>query len=756
MKHLLSIFASLLALSISAQTFYDLNTVQKIEITFSQSNWDQLLDNAKATTEDYIMAQSVTINGEVFDSVGVKYKGNSTYRANQTKNPFHIELDTYKDHIYENYTDIKLSNVANDPSFVREVLSYQILRQYMDAPLSNYANVYVNGTLIGLYSNSEAITKKFLSSRFNSKKNTFIKCNPIDGAGPSSTDLPNLEYLGTDSSNYNKAYELKSDYGWSHLINLCDTLKNQIGNIEDVLDVDRALWMLAFNNVLVNLDSYSGGFAQNYYLYKSDYNQFLPVVWDLNESFGRFAMTGSGNLNGTTQKQQMSHLLHENDADYPLISQLLSNPMYKRMYIAHMKTMLLENFDNGSYYTTGQSLQTTIDSDVQNDQNKFFTYANFTSNLTSDINSGGGPGGGSTPGVKSLMDGRSSYLLSQSDFQKTAPTISNITLSNSNPSIGDKVFVTSDVSTATNVYIGYRYDSNSPFVRTLMFDDGNHGDGASGDGKYGFEVTVSSSTVEYYLYAENSDAGIFSPVRAEYEYHLINTTGSLVINEFGASNSSVVKNDQGGYSDWIEIYNNSSSAISLNGYYLSDDLSDTMTYKFPDVSLNAGEFLMIWASGDSTLSEYHADFKLSASGEEVVLFYDNGNDIQMIDYVSFSSQTTDYSYGRVTDAATDWQVFKIPTPNATNIDRWTSVNENELTTEFKVYPNPYNGQINIENPNSEVAQLKIFDLKGQLLHSSQLAASENFTWKEMEQAKGMRIILIETATTQKVYKVISQ
>jgi len=118
---------------IFAQDFYALETIQTIEITFAESNWDQLLDNEKATTEDYILAQSVTINGEVFDSVGVKYKGNSTYQPNQTKNPFHIELDTYKDHEYDGYTDIKLSNVAKDPSFLREVLSYQVLRQYMDA-----------------------------------------------------------------------------------------------------------------------------------------------------------------------------------------------------------------------------------------------------------------------------------------------------------------------------------------------------------------------------------------------------------------------------------------------------------------------------------------------------------------------------------------------------------------------------------------------------------------------------------------------
>ncbi len=93
-------------------------------------------------------------------------------------------MNTHKDHKYEVYTDIKLSNVAKDPSFLREVLSYQILRQYMDAPLSNYANVYVNGTLIGLYSNSESISKKFVDDRFGSKKNTFVKCNPPAGAGP--------------------------------------------------------------------------------------------------------------------------------------------------------------------------------------------------------------------------------------------------------------------------------------------------------------------------------------------------------------------------------------------------------------------------------------------------------------------------------------------------------------------------------------------------------------------------------------------
>ena len=38
---------------------------------------------------------------------------------------------------------------------------------------------------------------------------------------------PNLEFLGTDSSLYYNSYELKSDHGWSSLVNLIDVLNMQ-------------------------------------------------------------------------------------------------------------------------------------------------------------------------------------------------------------------------------------------------------------------------------------------------------------------------------------------------------------------------------------------------------------------------------------------------------------------------------------------------------------------------------------------------
>ncbi len=653
-----------------AQEFYDLKEIQTIEITFEESNWDVLLDAQKNGAEEYIMAQSISINGTVLDSVGVKYKGNSTYQANQVKNPFHIELDTYKDHQYEAYTDIKLSNVAKDPSFLREVLSYQVLRQYMAAPLSNYANVYVNGELIGLYSNSEAVSKKFVNSRFYSKKNTFIKCNPPAGAGPQTDDFPNLVYLGQDSTDYYAAYELKSDNGWQDLIDLCNTLNNNFVDIEKVLDVDKVLWMLAFNNVLVNLDSYSGSFAQNYYLYKDDYGRFLPVVWDLNESFGQFSNSGAGRLRDTRSKQELTHLLHENSTSYPLIQKLLSDPTYKRMYLAHMKTILQENFENGAYEAVAQSLQTLIANDVNADNNKFFGYDEFLSNLTEDITTGGGPMGNSTPGITNLMNGRAGYLLGLTDFTQQQPSISAIETSTPTPLINDELGITATIANGNQVILGYRAGIDGPFTKVQMYDDGAHGDGAAGDGVYGTDFVISSTSVQYYIYAENDDIGMFSPQRAEHEYHTISATtpdpvlGDLVINEFMASNSETVADQDGEFDDWIELYNNGATAIALEGYALSDDANELSQYTFPaGTTIQPGGYLIVWADNDIDQDGLHAPFRLSAAAETIYLSDASGT---IIDEVSYVDQASDVSTSRIPNGTGDFQATPISTFNGNN------------------------------------------------------------------------------------------
>ena len=160
-------------------TFYDSQSVQKIEVFFHQANWDYMLDTAKLGVEGYLKADSVRINGTKFPDVGVKYKGNSSYDSSFAKNPYTIKLDKYVSQNYQGVKSIKLANCYDDPSMIREVMSYSMLSNYMHCPRSNFTQVYVNNVYKGVYSNDEDVTKPFVLSHFYSSGNKAICGFPI-------------------------------------------------------------------------------------------------------------------------------------------------------------------------------------------------------------------------------------------------------------------------------------------------------------------------------------------------------------------------------------------------------------------------------------------------------------------------------------------------------------------------------------------------------------------------------------------------
>jgi hypothetical protein len=71
----------------------------------------------------------------------------------------------------------------------------------------------------------------------------------------------------------------------------------------------------------------------------------------------------------------------------------------------------------------------------------------------------------------------------------------------------------------------------------------------------------------------------------------------VVINEFSSSNISLLEDEDRDYNDWIELYNNSSSAKNMMGYYLSDDQAIRKKWKFPAVTINPFSYLIVFASG---------------------------------------------------------------------------------------------------------------------------------------------------------------
>ena len=95
------------------------------------------------------------------------------------------------------------------------------------------------------------------------------------------------------------------------------------------------------------------------------------------------------------------------------------------------------------------------------------------------------------------------------------------------------------------------------------------------------------------------------------------TETSIIVTEFMEKNKALIRDEDGDFSDWIELYNAGNESVPLKGWRISDD-PEQKGWKFPDVSIEPGEFMLVFASNKEKEggTELHADFAIS--GDEGV------------------------------------------------------------------------------------------------------------------------------------------
>jgi len=126
---------------------------------------------------------------------------------------------------------------------------------------------------------------------------------------------------------------------------------------------------------------------------------------------------------------------------------------------------------------------------------------------------------------------------------------------------------------------------------------------------------------------ENSEAG-----RAAYLSSLFGGSNALVITEIMSQNLSVLADGNGAFSDWIEITNQSGASVSLRDCGLSDDPSKPLKWQFPDLELQGGQSLLVFASSkDEGDEDLHAGFGISGKGETITLSLPSGIVIDRVD-----------------------------------------------------------------------------------------------------------------------------
>ena len=139
--------------------------------------------------------------------------------------------------------------------------------------------------------------------------------------------------------------------------------------------------------------------------------------------------------------------------------------------------------------------------------------------------------------------------------------------------------------------------------------------------------------------------------------------GQVVINEILCSNASgLLDKESGQFVDWIELHNMNQTEVDVSNYFLSDDPERPARWAIPaGTTIEAEGYLLIYP--DKLDDDLHTNFGLSKDGEMLSLYDPNG---VLTDYLEFSAQKTDVSYGRNPSNMIEWLWYGTPTPGADN------------------------------------------------------------------------------------------
>ena len=655
--------ASLAAQPSGDPGLYDAKTLRTLYLRFHDTDWYEQLGDFYRTDVD--VPADLIVDGKVYQSVGVRFRGSSSYFTVQNeKKSFNIAVDYGDDRqrLY-GYKTMNLLNGHSDPSFLREILYSRIATSYIPAPKANFVKLVINGESWGIYVNSQQFNKDFLDEWFGTKGGVRWKVPPGRESG--------LVYNGNQPSAYQQSYQLKTreeeaPNAWQDLIELCEILESTPDDqlesrLSAILNIDRALWFLALDNVFIDNDGYFSR-ASDYAIYQDPKGRFHLLPHDSNETF-RFA-GGGGPNSWQTDGQMLSPVSQENDMMRPVINRLFAIPHLRARYLAHVRTIADKWLDWDVLQPIIAEYQSLIDAEVKADDKKLYAYEAFATSQTKDQGGGGGGRGGrggrSTPSFKRFVEERAEYLLNHPEVNKPIPTIVSVSKPEK-PMANQPVQITAEIDTDVNVSTVILYYADGRLAAFQSVPMSKNG------AAYVGEIPAFPAGEKIYYYIEARSAGshsttTFFPAKTEFQpltYRVAVSfadSSPVVINELMASNTKGLADPQGDNDDWIELHNVSDYVVNLSGMYLSDNQNNPRKWQFPDeTQIAPGGYLIVWADEEGNAKPgLHANFKLSRNGETVMLVDTDQRGNQVLDVIKFQAQGKDVALGRVPNGVGDF------------------------------------------------------------------------------------------------------
>jgi len=266
---------------------YDPSVLRTIFLEFENADWEAELQDFHNTDVD--VPATLTVDGKRYPNVGVHFRGMSSYMGVPagSKRSLNVSLDTAdpKQRLL-GYKTLNMLNSHEDASMMSSLLYSHIARQYIPAPKANFVKVVINGESWGVYGSLQQFDKVFLEENYKTTKGTRWKVRGSPGGGGG------LEYLGDDTAEYKRRYQMKSsddEKAWKALVNFCKVLNTTPPekleeSLRPTCDLDGLLWFLALDVALINCDGYWIR-ASDYSIYLDPKGKFHFVPHDMNEAF---------------------------------------------------------------------------------------------------------------------------------------------------------------------------------------------------------------------------------------------------------------------------------------------------------------------------------------------------------------------------------------------------------------------------------------------------------------------------------------
>lgn len=365
-----------------AKRLFDSSRVHEINVICE--DWEGFLEDAEE--EEYISC-SVEIDGERFDNIGLRAKGNNSLNLiseyGLSRYSLKLEFDHFADGgSYYGLDKFSLDASFQDNSYMKSYIAYDMM-DYMGvpAPLCSYADVSVNGKPWGLFLAVEEPEEAFAVRNFGRNHGMLYKPD-YRSLEDENGDIA-LRYLGSDEELYPGIFEnAKFDTDKADREKVIEAIRilNSGENPEDAIDIEGALRYFVVNVFVMNWDSYVGHTGHNYFLYEED-GKLSILPWDYNLAFGTYAF-------GMSEPLRDTGALINWPVDTPAPgSVMLERPLYHNLmkedenyarYHELSGEFLEGYFGSGRFEKTLRETERLIASYVKGDRTAFCSFEDFS------------------------------------------------------------------------------------------------------------------------------------------------------------------------------------------------------------------------------------------------------------------------------------------------------------------------------------------------------------------------------------------